>query len=87
MSWSTFDRFSHRMSGLVAPIYQPPLQQGMEVDNFTVPATMDAKAALRSCTTCSKAKAKCVRKTGEQICERCVLESDGFGSACLLISG
>lgn len=74
MSWSSFDRFSHRMSGLVAPTYHPQLQQGMEVDSFTVPATMDSKAAaLRSCTTCSKAKAKCVRQAGVDVCERCDL--------------
>ncbi|CZT25367.1 uncharacterized protein RCC_11098 [Ramularia collo-cygni] len=30
-----------------------------------------AKAARFSCMTCSKAKAKCVRNIGEQICERC----------------
>lgn len=30
----------------------------------------EVKSATRSCTTCYKAKAKCVRKLGEQNCER-----------------
>lgn len=30
-----------------------------------------ASNAARSCLTCAKAKAKCVRQSGQQICERC----------------
>lgn len=41
----------------------------MDVDNMTA-TEMDQKAATRSCTTCSKAKAKCVRRPGQEICER-----------------
>jgi hypothetical protein len=41
----------------------------MEVDSTTAPG-MEAKSAVRSCTTCSKAKAKCVRRPGHQSCER-----------------
>jgi hypothetical protein len=47
-------------------------QQEMEVDSVTAPG-MESKSSVRSCTTCSKAKAKCVRRPGEQICERCVV--------------
>ena len=42
----------------------------MDVDDDTATG-MDSKAAARSCTTCSKAKAKCVRRPGQEICERC----------------
>ncbi|KAK5163969.1 uncharacterized protein LTR77_010365 [Saxophila tyrrhenica] len=65
------------MSGVIAPIYyQPPeaMQQAMEVEQPTAPGLggpMDAKSASRSCTTCSKAKAKCVKKAREAVCERC----------------
>jgi len=45
----------------------------MEID--TAPANagaIDARSSVRSCLTCSKAKAKCVRRHGDEICERCV---------------
>ncbi|GIZ39878.1 hypothetical protein CKM354_000324300 [Cercospora kikuchii] len=32
---------------------------------------MESKATVRSCTTCHKAKARCVRRVGQEICERC----------------
>merc|ERR1711939_1289990 len=32
---------------------------------------MDLKTTARSCVTCSKAKAKCVRQSGNEACERC----------------
>ena len=44
-------------------------QRDMEVDSITAPG-MESKSSVRSCTTCSKAKAKCVKQSGEQICER-----------------
>ncbi len=74
MSWSNNDYFPQRMSGLIAPIYYPPPEalQEMEVDSATAPG-MDAKSASRSCTTCSKAKAKCVKRAGQQVCERYAL--------------
>ena len=43
--------------------------QAMEVDSVTA-SGMDSKSSVRSCTTCSKAKAKCVRQPGYEICER-----------------
>lgn len=71
MSWSNNDYFPQRMSGLIAPIYYPPPEalQEMEVGSATAP-DMDAKSASRSCTTCSKAKAKCVKRAGQLVCER-----------------
>ena len=44
-------------------------RQAMEVDSITAPG-MEARSAARSCTTCSKAKAKCVRQAGDRSCER-----------------
>ncbi|KAM3419493.1 hypothetical protein BST61_g5418 [Cercospora zeina] len=32
---------------------------------------MESKATVRSCTTCHKAKARCVRGVGQIVCERC----------------
>ena len=46
-------------------------ERTMDVDDDRA-AEMDSKTAARSCTTCSKAKAKCVRQPGREICERCV---------------
>lgn len=73
ISFADIDRVPLRMSGLIAPVYyKPPVApQAMELDSTTA-AGMDAKSAARSCTTCSKAKAKCVRRPGQAICERCV---------------
>ncbi|KAI7285732.1 hypothetical protein KC345_g1566 [Hortaea werneckii] len=41
----------------------------MQVDSQDV--RMDSKTTVRSCVTCSKAKAKCVRQSGNEACERC----------------
>ncbi|KAK4954362.1 hypothetical protein LTR10_007793 [Elasticomyces elasticus] len=44
----------------------------MEIDSAPVSSgVVDGKLVVRSCTTCSKAKAKCVRQHGDEICERC----------------
>jgi hypothetical protein len=51
----------------------------MEVDGFpglpgntTAVAGGEPRNAMRSCTTCSKAKAKCVKRPGGAVCERYV---------------
>ena len=44
-------------------------RQAMDVDNAPA-AEMEARSAVRSCTICSKAKAKCVKAPGQQTCER-----------------
>ncbi|KAI7577262.1 hypothetical protein KC319_g18952, partial [Hortaea werneckii] len=41
----------------------------MQIDSQDFP--MDLKTTARSCVTCSKAKAKCVRQSGNEACERC----------------
>ncbi|KAI7491017.1 hypothetical protein KC351_g219 [Hortaea werneckii] len=41
----------------------------MQIDSQDVP--VDLKTTARSCVTCSKAKAKCVRQPGNEACERC----------------
>jgi len=42
----------------------------MDVETETTPEMEQRTGAARSCTTCSKAKAKCVRQQGQEICER-----------------
>lgn len=54
------------VSDLYTQINEPSLQ-AMELDENAVP---EGKSAVRSCTTCSKAKAKCVKRPGQTICER-----------------
>ena len=44
-------------------------ERTMDVDDDRA-AEMDSKTAARSCTTCSKAKAKCVKSAGAEKCER-----------------
>lgn len=44
--------------------------QEMDAEMNTAPAGLDSKSAVRSCTTCSKAKAKCVKRPDQSICER-----------------
>ncbi|KAK5109973.1 hypothetical protein LTR62_006340 [Meristemomyces frigidus] len=39
--------------------------------NDAVPDAQMSRSMARSCTTCSKAKAKCVRLSGREICDRC----------------
>lgn len=42
----------------------------MEVDEAPGADVAESRSAVRSCTTCSKAKAKCVKRPDQQICER-----------------
>ena len=57
---------------------QPILQTiVMEVQGVAVAA--EPRGAVRSCTTCSKAKAKCVRQDAQQLCERFVVPRVWFG--------
>lgn len=52
---------------------EAPCAQAMEVDNRAVSeVAAEGKSSVRSCTTCSKAKAKCVKRPDQQICERYV---------------
>lgn len=49
---------------------EAPYVQAMEVDETAGAEVAESKSAVRSCTTCSKAKAKCVKRPNQQICER-----------------
>lgn len=61
--------------GYVSEFYsdmEAPYLQAMEVDNEAGAEMLplESKSAVRSCTTCSKAKAKCVKRPDQQTCER-----------------
>lgn len=53
--------------------------QTMEVDKSA--DALEPRTTVRSCTTCSKAKAKCVRRPGQEVCERYV----GFAPAAIYL--
>lgn len=56
--------------GFYGNMEAPYVEQDMDVDDRAGAEMVGSKSAVRSCTTCSKAKAKCVKRPDQQICER-----------------